>query len=419
MLRKLFVKRYSILILGLIIFIVLTGCQKKAEEKMKLYKDSVSLEYGESVSKNINDYLDNSEDFLKGVKIENMPENEPEKSYPAIGDYEIILKKDSQEKKVNIIIKDTIAPVLKNIKSKYEVDFGMKLDIKEIKADDLSNVTISYDDSTVNYKKAGSYEAKIIASDTSGNKAEKKVIVVIHPEKKKENSEKKTNLKSANSSPTSGSATQNDKSNSLSSKKPKKSLIETLKVSNKYSKVFIVSSKSYSARQGLFTYYHKVNGSWRKEFETTAYVGKAGMGKASENSSKTPVGQYTFTKLMGLYDNPGTAMSYHKIDDNDYWCGETYYNQFVDEDHHEHNCSKKKDERLSDYPTSYQYIAAFNYNSANVKGKGSAFFLHCSNHIPYTGGCVAIGISYMKQIMQQIDGNTVMIIDLEKNISQY
>ena len=54
-----------------------------------------------------------------------------------------------------------------------------------------------------------------------------------------------------------------------------------------------------------------------------------------------------------------------------------------------------------------------------MKGKGSAFFLHCSNHIPYTGGCVAIGISYMKQIMQQIDGNTVMIIDLEKNIPQY
>ena len=77
----------------------------------------------------------------------------------------------------------------------------MKLDIKDIKADDLSSVTISYDDSTVNYKKAGNYEAKIIASDTSGNKAEKKVIVVIHSEKKKENSEKKTNSKSANSSP--------------------------------------------------------------------------------------------------------------------------------------------------------------------------------------------------------------------------
>lgn len=173
MIRKLLNKKCLIVAFVLLSFIILTGCQEKTVEKMKLYKDSFSIEYGESVSLNIQDYLDNSGEFLKNVKIENIPYNEPEKSYPAVGNYEIILKNDNEEKKVNIMIKDTVAPVFKNLKTKYEVDFGVKLDIKDIKAEDLSKVTVVCDDSKVNYKKAGNYEVKFTATDISGNKVEK------------------------------------------------------------------------------------------------------------------------------------------------------------------------------------------------------------------------------------------------------
>ena len=34
---------------------------------------------------------------------------------------------------------------------------------------------------------------------------------------------------------------------------------------------------------------------------------------------------------MGIAPDPGTKMDYHQITEDDYWCGEQYYNEFVDE----------------------------------------------------------------------------------------
>lgn len=65
----------------------------------------------------------------------------------------------------------------------------------------------------------------------------------------------------------------------------------------------------------------------------------------------------------------------------------------------------------------YNYVAAFNYNSSNTYGKGSAIFLHCKTSSPNTDGCIAIAESYMKQMMTKIDSSTIIIIDLETNIN--
>ena len=85
----------------------------------------------------------------------------------------------------------------------------------------------------------------------------------------------------------------------------------------------------------------------------------------------------------------------------------------------QHNCSKVNDEHLADYTLPYRYTAAFSYNSGNIKGKGFAYFLHSKGNYNYTGGCVAIDHSQMKKVMQEIDGNTVFIIDLKKNVEKY
>lgn len=197
------------------------------------------------------------------------------------------------------------------------------------------------------------------------------------------------------------------------------SVPEDLTVARYYSKIIIVSTSDYSARSGRLRYFKNSNGSWDKVMDTGCHVGKAGIGTASEYSTKTPTGQYTFTKLMGIAGNPGTIMSYHQIDDNDYWCGGSNYNEFVDEDVQEHPCSKENDEHLLTYYEQYQYVAAFNYNPNNIEGKGSAFFLHCQGGPAYTGGCVAIPTGDMRELICEIDTDTVMIIDLEDNIADY
>lgn len=95
-----------------------------------------------------------------------------------------------------------------------------------------------------------------------------------------------------------------------------------------------------------------------------------------------------------------------KITKDMYWVDDLeskYYNQLVD-------ISKvKRDwnsaEHLIDYPIQYEYLVEIKSNPNNIKGKGSAIFLHCTNNKP-TAGCVAVSRDIMKQIIKNIDEQT-------------
>lgn len=201
--------------------------------------------------------------------------------------------------------------------------------------------------------------------------------------------------------------------------KPVQPYVASLKAANRYSKIMVVSTNSTSSRKGTFEYFKKSQGVWKKVISTSAQLGKLGINKTREGDKKTPSGLFTFTRLMGIAANPGVKMSYHRIDDNDYWCGETYYNQLVDEDKQEHICSKTKDEYLMDYKGPYQYVAVLNYNTSNTVGKGSGIFLHCLTNTGHTLGCVGISKSHMRTVMRDIDSSTCIIIDTNSRIKNY
>ncbi|MCD7893162.1 MAG: MBG domain-containing protein [Erysipelotrichaceae bacterium] len=193
--------------------------------------------------------------------------------------------------------------------------------------------------------------------------------------------------------------------------------VSSLQVADETDKIIVVTASSTSTSSGTFRYFKKTNGTWKEAIYTTAYLGQNGINKTKEGDRKTPTGLYHFSKLMGIASNPGTQMSYTKINKYMYWCGnKKYYNQFIDESKQTHNCNHSNDEHLIDYTTEYQYVAALDYNSSCTYGKGSAIFLHCTGNTKYTGGCVAISKSYMKQMMCEIDEDTVIIIDLNSNI---
>ena len=160
---------------------ILVGCTK---EKMELKNNSFTVEYGNAISDKAEDYLKNSEEFLKNIKVENLPKNEKDKEYPSVGEYEIILKNDNQEEVVKVSVKDTVAPEFKDLKEKYEIEYGSKIDLKQFSATDLSKTEISLDDSKVNYKKSGTYKATVIAKDESNNEAKKDINIIVKAEKK-------------------------------------------------------------------------------------------------------------------------------------------------------------------------------------------------------------------------------------------
>ena len=234
-------KRKIVVSLMILMFPMLVGCQK---ETMTLKTDSVTVEYGSSISVKAEDYLKNEKDFLDKVEVAVNAENEKDKKYPPKGEYELLLKHDDNIEKVKVIVKDTIAPKLE-IKDKYTIEYNSKLDQKELKATDLSKTTITLDDSKVNYKKTGTYKATVIAKDESNNETKKEIEIVVK-EEKKEQTEKKSN--SANSS--SSAKGKSSSSSSSSSKKSNSSSSSSLNPSDSQDLKSTVDENSYSEIMG-------------------------------------------------------------------------------------------------------------------------------------------------------------------------
>ena len=234
-------KRKIVVSLMILMFPMLVGCQK---ETMTLKIDSVTVEYGSSISVKAEDYLKNEKDFLDKVEVAVNAENEKDKKYPPKGEYELLLKHDDNIEKVKVIVKDTIAPKLE-IKDKYTIEYNSKLDQKELKATDLSKTTVTLDDSKVNYKKAGTYKATVIAKDDSNNETKKEIEIVVK-EEKKETPTKKSNTGSSSSSAKGKSSS----SSSSSSKKSNSSSSSSLNPSDSQDLTSTVDENSYSEIMG-------------------------------------------------------------------------------------------------------------------------------------------------------------------------
>ena len=88
--------------------------------------------------------------------------------------YTINIKYQNQKLKKKVIVKDTTAPVFNEINEVSFEEGTENYDFnQEIKAIDLSNVDLQYDLSSLDINKAGNYQIKVFAKDSSGNQAEK------------------------------------------------------------------------------------------------------------------------------------------------------------------------------------------------------------------------------------------------------
>ena len=163
------------------------------------------------------------------------------------------------------------------------------------------------------------------------------------------------------------------------------------------------------------------DGNWKQIVSTPGNIGKKGLGKTREGDGKTPVGVFTFDRAFGIADDPGCAIPYRKVTEDDYWSGDQrdgyQYNRMVSIKDYP-DLDKGSSEHIVDYDVAYVYCLNISYNADCTPGAGSAIFLHCFNEVkPYTGGCVAVPEAVMKTIMQNVKEGCVVIIDELKNIS--
>ena len=163
------------------------------------------------------------------------------------------------------------------------------------------------------------------------------------------------------------------------------------------------------------------DGSWKELLSTLGFIGKHGLGKTKEGDGMTPVGTFRFNAAFGIAEDPGCAIAYHQVTEEDYWSGdgrEGYgYNTMVSI-RDLPDLSLADSEHIIDYTAEYQYCLNISYNDACVPGDGSAIFLHCLGKIkPYTGGCVAIPEACMLTVMEKVKPDCVVVIDSLKTLS--
>ena len=130
--------------------------------------------------------------------------------------------------------------------------------------------------------------------------------------------------------------------------------------------------------------------------KTDAFIGKNGMTKfKKEGDKKTPIGNFELGVAFGTHKkeelkNFNPELNYIEINKNLYWVDDLnskHYNKLVDITKIEKDWNSA--EHLIDFPKQYEYAIEIKSNPKNIKGNGSAIFLHCSTGTP-TAGCVAI-----------------------------
>lgn len=169
--------------------------------------------------------------------------------------------------------------------------------------------------------------------------------------------------------------------------------------------IFVIYQGKSKAKVDI--YQKTVKELWKKIFECNGYVGRNGIYKEKEGDGKTPVGIFQITGAFGIEENPGTKLSYLKIESYHYWCADRYYNQLIDIRQKPHEC---KGEHLIDYQGAYDYGLFLDYNKECQREKGSAIFMHCITEKSYTEGCIAVTKKHMKNILKIIEKETKIVI---------
>lgn len=186
------------------------------------------------------------------------------------------------------------------------------------------------------------------------------------------------------------------------------SFVAKWKVAGKTTQLIVVKATGTTAKVTM----HQRNskGIWKQIMSTYGYIGRNGIGKTQEGDGKTPVGTFSLGRAFGINSNPGTKVSYTKVNRSHYWVDDSnsrYYNRFVTTD--KVTADWRSAEHLIDYSIPYAYALHIKYNPKNIPGKGSAIFLHCISG-KSTAGCVAIPNNKMKFVLQNLETDAKIVI---------
>lgn len=177
-----------LMLVSLSFIFLISGC--KSDEKLELAVSEVTIEYGEVLSLNAEDYLlDNiDKEILENVIVEVGIVNDEGKtegpidtdgSDLAVGSYQLSLRYNNEVKTLTVMVQDTTPPTFIDFSDRVILIQGETIDLTQLfKTDDLSEVKVTVE-GDVDFNTVGEYLVKFIAIDEYENKTEKECVIQI------------------------------------------------------------------------------------------------------------------------------------------------------------------------------------------------------------------------------------------------
>ena len=176
--------------------------------------------------------------------------------------------------------------------------------------------------------------------------------------------------------------------------------------------VIVVSARTWHSTTAMVTIYNSDGHKWIRLLSTPARLGYGGLVPAHsrvQDTGTTPAGQFGITETFGLQVNPGTAMPYVPVTNDDWWVEDRtseFYNQMHRASTGGFRVSQSgfnSSEHLATMGAQYDYVAVINFNRPNpVIGHGAGIFLHVYGQ-GLTAGCVSVAHSRMRSILRWLN----------------
>lgn len=168
------------------------------------------------------------------------------------------------------------------------------------------------------------------------------------------------------------------------------------------SQLITVQAPTADSPVGTLTAYELVGHDWQQVLgPIPADLGELGVGQPQDDVFRTPVGTFPLGMAFGREPNPGTALPYTRVDEQDWWDEDVdspTYNTLV-------RSPKKPSEDAENLGTSgviYDYAVLIDHNPARIPGRSAGIFLHVTDGEP-TWGCIAVGRDDMRTLLQWLD----------------
>jgi uncharacterized protein YkwD len=162
-----------------------------SQPKLVVKAETMDIEYGNEISTKAEDYLDIEKvdkDIIAktNVTVDISNHDKSDNEYISIGEYLVKLTYEDETVEVKVNVKDTTKPTFDKFEKEIEITkdckpAGEELNklLEKFSAKDLQKVTISLDDSKVDYSKEGAYKATVKAIDASKNESTQETTIKI------------------------------------------------------------------------------------------------------------------------------------------------------------------------------------------------------------------------------------------------